>query len=47
MKAVILSATIISWGAQITVDLIQHTEHNRWFRRDKRHSIPNLQTINI
>lgn len=43
MKAIMLSATIISQEALIRVDLIQHTEHNKWFRKDKRHkAIPSL-----
>lgn len=43
MKAIILSATIISQGALVRVDLIQHTEHNKWFTKDKRHkAIPSL-----
>lgn len=43
MKTIMLSATIISQGALIRVDLIQHTEHNKWFRKDKRHkAIPSL-----
>lgn len=43
MKAIMLSATIISQGALIRVDLIQHREHNKWFRKDKRHkAIPSL-----